>query len=68
MKLYGLFGYTYDWYEWEELVVVSNSKEKLVMYYETYKDQYSKLVEEQLHKRYQDDGYNHMTIKEVEYI
>lgn len=70
MKLYGLFEYTYDWYEWEELVVVSKSKEKLEKYYENYKGQYGKfqLVEEQLHKVFQDDGHNHMVIKEVENI
>lgn len=29
MKLYGLFSYTYDYYEWEELEAVSKSPDKL---------------------------------------
>lgn len=29
MKMYGLFHYFYDWYEWESLVVVSTSKDAL---------------------------------------
>lgn len=36
MKLYGLFSYSYDWYEWEDLVVVSDSVYKLKDYYVKY--------------------------------
>ena len=33
MKMYGLFSYSYNHYEWEDLVCVSDSVEKLIRYY-----------------------------------
>lgn len=70
MKIYGLFEYTYDWYEWEQLIVVSRNVEKLKKYYETYKGEYGKflLVEESEHKDYAKDQHNHMIIREVQVV
>lgn len=65
MKLYGLFEYTYDWYEWETLICVSKNKQKLIKRYNEINKHNLELTED-------DDthillnGVRHYMIKEVE--
>jgi len=70
MKLYGLFSYSYDWYEWEDLVVVSDSVDKLKDYYVKHHNGGDEppLVDECLHEKYAFKEYRHFMIKEVEFI
>ena len=67
MKIYGLFEYTYDYHEWEQLIVVSRSVDKLQKFYETYKGEYGKfpLVEGVHHHDHAQLESNHLIIREV---
>lgn len=66
MKLYGLFEYSYDWYEWETLICVSKNKEKLTKHYREVGRDLKVTEDEDTHNSW--DGERHYMIKEVEYI
>ena len=68
--MYGLFNYTYDYYEWEELICVSESVEKLQAKYILIKDSIiDGLVEsEEAHCDSQKMEINHCYIKKVEIV
>lgn len=69
MKMYGLFSYSYDHYEWENLVCVSESQKKLIdRVYETTKGDILLVHTEDTHSELADEGTFHLMIKEIEVI
>jgi len=66
----GLFSYSYDWYEWEYLVCVSESEGKLVERYHNLDDagQLVMHYQEDLHSELADKEVAHLMIKEVEVL
>ncbi|QHZ59849.1 hypothetical protein HWD03_gp118 [Alteromonas phage vB_AmeM_PT11-V22] len=66
----GLFSYSYDHYEWEYLVCVSESEDKLVERYHSFDDagQLVMHYQEGLHNELAGKGVAHLMIKEVEVL
>lgn len=69
MKLYGLFEYSYDYYEWESLNCVSYSQKSLVdRFHETIGNRYKLIYTDTEHEELRDGQVTHYMIKEVELI
>ena len=65
MKLYGLFEYSYDYYQFEKLHVVSYDRANL----KNHLYGFSRFAEtEDIHKLYKKSKDNHFMIKELEVI
>lgn len=68
MILYGLFEYSYDYYEWENLICASEDIGKLREYYENIRFKYHILINEKEHKIYNKRGTGHYLIKKIKVI
>ncbi len=66
----GLFRYRYDYYEWEDLIAISEDVEKLInKFHDINKDdEISCILIEELHESMQDKEERHYMIKEVELL
>ncbi len=66
----GLFRYRYDYYEWEDLIAVSEDVENLIKKFHDINtdDEISCILIEELHKSMQGNEERHYMIKEVELI
>lgn len=65
----GLFIYSYDWYEWEDLICVSNSETKLIEKFTEVAGDGQELVTcESHHSVLRDKEERHYMIKDVEVL
>ena len=66
----GLFEYSYDYYEWEDLIAVSESSDKLIKKFHEVKkdDEVSCVLIEELHEQNQKFEERHYMIKGVELL
>lgn len=64
--MYGLFFYEYDYYEFEQLVVVSESKEKLINYDRS--DSYPIANGDDEHRKFYIENLSHYAISEIKLI
>lgn len=68
--MYGLFKYVYDHHEWEELIAVANTRERLAVRYVSEKSNkhYPLTIIDTEHQQMADNEEVHFVIKKVEYI
>lgn len=66
--MFGLFKRTYDWYEWNDFIVASASKDKLIKKYnDEFKNDYP-LIDEAKYYEYKDGENGHYCIVKLEEI
>lgn len=68
MKLYGLFCYYYDYYEWEDIVIAAFNQKDLIDYYHDKEFKYKLIWSEKEHEELKDIEQEHYLIKEIELI
>jgi len=69
MKLYGLFSYSYDYYEWEELECISRLRSRLEYYYHTHQESTVLIYGgEEEHIHLGNKEVSHYMIKEVKVV
>lgn len=66
--MFGLFKCSYDYYEWRDLVCVSDSVEKLKAYYGEFIDDYLLVEDEQEHEKLKNNESSHYYIFPVQNI
>lgn len=68
-KMFGLFMYTYDYHEWENLIAVSKSRGRLLECYLGMVDgRPPRAIDDDHHESYRDEEIKHVYIREVEEI
>ena len=65
--MFGLFHRTYDHFEWDDLVSVSTSRERLVEKYHSLEPRHVLIANEQ-YAEYRDDEHCHFAIVEIDLI
>lgn len=66
-KMYGLFMFTYDYYEFESILCVSESTDSLnAEYIRSYGP--NRIINEEQHDSYRDSGESHYVIMELEVV
>ena len=67
IKMKALFYRTYDYYEWDEFVLASESYDKLKEYY-TENDSDTPLILEEEYDEYSNNGKKHYCIRDIKVI